>query len=138
MGLDMSVLVKMPCVDVFSRPIDVTPLASAPGAPAYRNRGIYHQDDNDFVAEDGSIVTDHKISIDVRDAEYAAVPRQGDIIDIPADGTVPAPKGTPFTVLSAHGDGGGLTNLVLSEYTTTVPPPAPGAPGPARQRGRYE
>lgn len=130
-------------MDMFARPISVTPA----GGAAYDNRGIWHRDNNDFLAEDGSLVTDHKVSIDVRDAEFAVVPRQGDTIFIPADGTVPA-EGT-FTVLSAHGDGGGMTNLVLEEFITTVPAPYPAErtpsppPSPAdwtppktRQRGR--
>jgi hypothetical protein len=138
MGVDWSVLAKLPNMDMWARPINVTPA----GGTAYANRGIWHEDENDFIAEDGSIVTDHKVSIDVRDAEFAVVPRQGDMIDIPADGTVPAPKGSPFTVLSAHGDGGGMTNLVLEEYTTTVAAPHDGISGkftPAvRQRGRLD
>jgi hypothetical protein len=120
MGLDWSVLAKLPQMDMFARPINVTPV----GGATYANRGIWHKDDNDFFAEDGSIVTDHKVSVDVRDAEFAVAPRQGDIIEIPADGTVPA-EGT-FTVLSAHGDGGGMTNLVLEQYITITPTP-PGA-----------
>ncbi len=113
---------------MFARPINVTPI----GGATYASRGIWHRDNNDFLAEDNSLVTDHKVSIDVLDSEFAVVPRQGDIIDIPADGTVPA-EGT-FTVLSAHGDGGGMTNLVLEEYITTVVGPSP--PSPPRQRGR--
>jgi hypothetical protein len=130
MGLDMSALVKQMCADVFGRPITVTP---ASGAGAYQNRGIWHEDENDFLAEDNSVVTDHRVSIDVRDAEFAVVPRQGDAIDIPAEGSVPA-EGT-FTVLAAHKDGGGMTNLLLQEYQTVAPP---GTPLRQRERGRYE
>lgn len=129
MGLDFSLLVKLPQMDMFARPIAVNGVAS---------RGIWHRDNDDFLGEDNSIVTDHKVSIDVLDSEFAIVPRQGDRIEVPADGSVPA-EGT-FTVLSAHGDGGGMTNLVLSEYTTTVPAPSDVAwiePGPRiRQRGK--
>jgi hypothetical protein len=119
MGLDMSLLVKSVAMDSFARPIDVTPTASSPGADAYRTRGIWHQDDNDFMAEDGSIVTDHKVSVDILESEFPVLPRQGDKITIPADDTVPA-EGT-FTVLSVHSDGGGMMNVVLSEFITTIP-----------------
>jgi hypothetical protein len=129
---------------MFGRPINVTPTSSAPGAETYQNRGIWNEVDLDFMAEDGSVVTDHKKFIDVRDAEYVVVPRQGDVISIPADGTVPA-EGT-FTVLSAHQDGGGMTCLVLSESITSANPgqplPTNGAP-PAwlrpmpRERGKF-
>jgi hypothetical protein len=129
MGLDMSILTKLPQMDMFARPITVTPA----GGASYANRGIWHEDENDFLAEDNSVVTDHRVSIDVRDAEFAVVPRQGDAIDIPADGTVPA-EGT-FTVLAAHSDGGGMTNLLLQEYQTVAPA---GTPVRQRERGRYE
>jgi hypothetical protein len=136
MGLDMGVLVKLPQMDMFGRPISVTPAAT--GA-AYVSRGIWHKDANPFPAEEGSIVTDHVTSIDVLDAEFSVLPRQGDLIDIPADGTVPA-EGT-FTVLSATGDGGGMTNLILEEYLTTVATPLSGEAAREfvarqRQRGR--
>jgi hypothetical protein len=129
MGLDMGILVKKPQMDMFARPITVA-LGSASGA-VFPGRGIFHRDNDDFFAEDSSIVTDHRVSIDVLDSEWAILPRQGDVVTIPADGTVPA-EGT-FTVMSAHGDGGGMTNLILQEYLTTVPgPPA----APPRERGK--
>jgi hypothetical protein len=128
------VLTKLPVMDMFARPITVTPA----GGAAYTNRGIWHRDDNDFLAEDNSVVTDHRVSVDVRDAEFAVVPKQGDTIEIPADGTVPA-EGT-FTILAAHGDGGGMTNLLLQEYTTVAPADAPidWSRVKVRQRGKYE
>lgn len=125
----MSILTKLPVLDMFARPITVA-LGSATGA-VFPGRGIFHRDNDDFFAEDSSIVTDHRVSIDVRDAEWAIVPRQGDFITIPDDGTVPA-EGT-FTVLSAHGDGGGMTNLILQEYLTLVPAPPTASP---RERGK--
>lgn len=136
MGLDMGILVKMPQLDMFGRPISVTPAA---GGVTYQARGIFHEDANPFPAEDGSIVTDHIVSIDVLDSEFTVLPRQGDLIDIPADGTVPA-EGL-FTVLSATGDGGGMTNLVLEEYLTVTATPLSGEAArefvaKQRQRGR--
>ena len=136
MGLDMGLLVKLPQMDMFARPITITPAATG---VAYVSRGIWHEDANPFPAEDGSIVTDHIVSIDVLDSEFAVLPRQSDLIDIPADGTVPA-EGT-FTVLSATGDGGGMTNLILEEYLTTVAAPLSGEAArefvaKQRQRGR--
>jgi hypothetical protein len=124
MGLDMSILTKLPQMDMFARPIAVNGVV---------NRGIWHEDENDFLAEDNSVVTDHRVSIDVRDAEFAVVPKQGDLIDIPADGTVPA-EGS-FTVMAAHKDGGGMTNLLLQQWQTVAPA---GTPLRQRERGRYE
>jgi hypothetical protein len=111
MGLNMSVLVKLPCMDILARPITVAPLASRPGDAAYAGRGYYDTREQDVVGEDNSVIVDQQTFLDVRDAEFAVVPQQGDLIDIPADGGVPA-EGR-FEVVSASPDGGGLTTLVL-------------------------
>jgi hypothetical protein len=138
LGLDWSLLVKKPIMDMYARPIAVNGVA---------NRGIWHEDDNDFLAEDNSVVTDHRVSIDILDAEFAVVPKQGDLIDIPADGAVPPPDGTPFTVMAAHRDGGGMTNLLLQQWQTVTVGPGEGEPFTGdlsqlrpikRERGRYE
>ena len=54
MGLDMGLLVKKICADTYSRPITVTPASGA----AYASRGIWHENPDDFPAEDGSRVID--------------------------------------------------------------------------------
>jgi hypothetical protein len=120
----MGILTKLPAMDMFARPITITPV----GGAAYDSRGIWHKNDDNFSAEDFSIVTDVKTSIDVLDSDFAVVPRQGDLVTVPADGTVPA-EGS-FTILETHNDGGGMTNLVLEKYDTASVPPPP------RQRGR--
>ena len=119
MGLDMSALVKLPIMDVFGRPIDVTPIASQPGAGSYRARGYLGTNDLDVAAEDGSVITDQTTFLDVRDNEFAVVPRQGDRIDIPADGTAPAAGA--WEVVSAHEDGGGMTNLHIRRFGLARP-----------------
>jgi hypothetical protein len=124
MGLDMSTLVGLPVMDVFARPIDVYPNASNPGGGSYRARGYYSTAELDVQAEDGSVVTDQQTYLDVRDREFAIVPRQKDVIDIPADGATPA-EGM-FEVVSATADGKGLTNLIIRKVETARPgPPEP-------------
>ena len=126
MGLDFGDLVKSVAMDAFARPITVTPA----GGAAYLSRGIWHKDANEFFAEDGSIVIDNKVSVDILNSEFPVIPKQGDAIAIPADGTVPAEE--THTILSSHDDGGGMTNLVLEQFITTGPanplPLSPGAP----------
>jgi hypothetical protein len=73
-------------------------------------------------------VIDDTCSIDVLNSDFAVMPRQGDMIDIPADGTVPPAKGTPFTVIETHDDSGGMTNLVLQSYKTAATAPPRRAP----------
>jgi hypothetical protein len=126
MGFDMGEAVKKIAMDAFARPISVTPS----GGATYQSRGIWHKDANEFFAEDGSIVIDNKTSVDILNSEFAVIPRQGDSVAIPADGTVPAEA--THTILSSHDDGGGMTNLVLEQYITTGPanplPASTGAP----------
>jgi hypothetical protein len=124
MGLDVGILVKSVVVDFYGRGITVTPA----GGAAYSSRGIWHENPNDFPAEDNSRVIDDTCSIDVLNSDFAVMPRQGDMIDIPADGTVPPAKGTPFTVIETHDDGGGMTNLVLQSYKTAATAPPRRAP----------
>lgn len=119
MGLDMSALVKLPAMDVFARPIDVTPIASQPGAGAYRARGYLGTAPLDVGAEDGSVISDQQTYLDVRDAEFSVVPRQRDVIHIPADGTVP-PAGR-YEVVDSSADGGGLTTLIIRKLETRRP-----------------
>ena len=52
-------------------------------------RGILDTREIDVVAIDGSIVSEQRTILDVRDAEFNTVPVQGDQIAIPADGTLP-------------------------------------------------
>jgi hypothetical protein len=119
MGLNMSALVKLPAMDIFARPIDVTPIASQPGVASYRARGYYSTTDLDVQAEDGSVVSDQRTYIDIRAAEFAVVPSQRDVIDIPADGGVPA-EGR-FEVISGADDGGGLATLIIRRLAVTRP-----------------
>lgn len=119
MGLDMSALVKLPAMDVFARPIDVTPIASQPGAGSYRARGYFGTNELEVAAEDGSVLTDQQTYLDIREVEFAIPPRQRDIIDIPADGAVPA-KGR-FEVVSGTSDGGGLITLIIRELKAPRP-----------------
>jgi hypothetical protein len=85
MGIDYSTLIYLPNFDFFSRTVTFTPLASQPNARPYNARGIFDTDEVDVQAEDGSVVTDHKTTLDIREAEFGVVPTQGDLVDIPAD-----------------------------------------------------
>jgi hypothetical protein len=115
----MSVLVKLPIMDVFGRPIDVTPSASQPGAASYRARGYLGTGPWNISAEDSSVISDQTTFLDVRDIEFAVVPQQGDRIDIPPDGTVPAAG--MFEVVDGSSDGGGLTTLTIRKFEDARP-----------------
>ena len=120
MAVNFSTLVYLPNYDMFARPINVTPLASQPGAPAYGARGIYDTRPIDVQAEDGSIISDQQTILDVRDAEFSFVPEQLDRIHIPFD-----PDGGPdlgtFEVVDTESNGGGETTLVIRKVVTAKP-----------------
>lgn len=119
MALDMSALVKLPAMDLFARPVDITPVASQPGAGSYRARGYLGTSQLDIAAEDGSVITDQQTYLDIREIEFAVLPRQRDRIEIPADGTVPAAGS--FEVVSGTTDGGGLTTLIIRKFEPARP-----------------
>ena len=70
--------------------------------------------------EDGSILTDHRTILDVREIEYGVVPVQGDHVAIPADGGAMGALGS-FQVIDARTNGGGETTLALRKLVTAVP-----------------
>lgn len=119
MPVDFSTDVYLPAQDLFGRTITVTPLASQPGGQAYTARGILDVDAMDVGALDGSLVSDTRIILDIREAEFAVLPLQGDTITIPADSGLPA-EGS-FEVLDADPNGGGETTLTLRRLVTAKP-----------------
>src|SRR4029077_11976939 len=104
MPVDFSTEVYLPAQNLYGRKITVTPTASQPGQPAYDARGILDVDAIDVGALDGSLVSETRIILDIREAEFAVLPLQGDVINIPADSGLPA-EGS-FEVLDADPNGG--------------------------------
>ena len=121
MAVDFSTLVYMPNFDMFARPINVIPLASQPGMPAYGARGIYDTRPIDVQAEDGSIVSDQQSILDIRDVEFGVIPDQLDQIDIPDDPGGGIPGLGTFEVVLTESNGGGETTLVIRKVKTARP-----------------
>jgi hypothetical protein len=124
MAVNFSTEVYAPNFNYWSRPITVTPLASAPGAPAYSARGIYDTNERMIVGLDGSsIVSDQQTELDLLEADFIgsgiALPIQGDQIDIPDDGGVPA-EGL-FEVVDSSNNGGGETTLIIRKFGPAAP-----------------
>jgi hypothetical protein len=111
MGLDFSTLVYLPAQDIFGRPIIITPIVSQPGAASYRARGIFDTRDMAIPAEDGSLISDQQTILDIRESEFAVLPRQRDQVFIPRDGNVPE-EGS-FEIVDTSTNGGGETTLVI-------------------------
>ena len=128
MAVDFSALVYLPGYDLFSRSITITPIASNPGGAAYTIRGIWTTRDIEITTNVGgfdgmAMVSDQQTIIDVRDREFFesgyAVPMQGDLIYVPAEGAIPE-EGT-FEVTDTDANGGGETTLTVRKYGPAEP-----------------
>lgn len=121
MAVNFSDLVYLPNFDMFARSITVTPLASQPGVPAYGARGIYDTRPIDVQAEDGSIVSDAQTILDVRDVEFAVLPAQLDLINIPVDSEAGPIGAGDYEIINVMGNGGGETTLVIRKVLASKP-----------------
>jgi hypothetical protein len=115
MPLNYSTLVYLPCFDYFARPITVT----ASGGGSQSGRGIFDTDDIDVILEDGSIFSDQKTIIYIRDVEWAVMPKQRDLVAIPAIEDIPA-LGT-FEITDTSINGGGETKLEVRKWLPAKP-----------------
>jgi len=118
-AVNFSTLLYLPVFDMFAVPITVAPLASRPGHAPYTARGIFDTNDIDVVAEDGSIFSDHKTELYLREAEFQVVPKQNDLITIPFDCNG-APLGE-YEVIDDCTNGGGETKLTLRKWGLATP-----------------
>ena len=124
MAIDFAALVYLQCQDTFGRDVAITPLTSAPGASTYTARGIYGTRAIEIPTDMGmAIISDQETILDVLDNDFLtagrAVPRQGDLITIPAEGNIPAAG--DFEVTDASSNGGGETTLTIRKYEPAEP-----------------
>jgi hypothetical protein len=114
MAINFSVEVYRICQEAFSVPFTCHPIYSQPGGASWEGRGIFDTDEQDVVAEDGSMFVDQQTILDVRIAECVVLPHQKDRIVIPLDC-----NGKPlgeFEVVSTTDNGGGELTIVLREW----------------------
>jgi len=120
MAINFSELVYLPNFDLFARPVSILPLASQPGMPQYNARAIYDTDDINVMMEDGSIMSDQKTFIDIREDEFSILPEQLDRVFIPADANAGRELGW-FEITDASTNGGGETTLTIRAIRETKP-----------------
>jgi hypothetical protein len=124
MAVDFSSLIYLQCQDTFGRSATFTPLVSAPSAGAYASRGIFTTRAVEIQTDQGmAVVIDHETIFDIRDNEWFdagwALPLQGDLINIPAEGGIPAEG--DWKVMDVTHNGGGETTLVIQKYGPAAP-----------------
>jgi hypothetical protein len=119
MGVDYSSFVLLPNFDFWSRPVTFYPAA---GGTVIIARGIFDSRAIEYPADDGVIVSDQQTILDIRDAEFAVLPRQGDQVFIGPD-NFGGMQDTPgmFEIIDSSNNGGGETTLVLRKIETATP-----------------
>lgn len=116
MAVNLDVLLQGPIFDFWAVPVTFTPLASQPGQSAYQGRGILNTYSADIAGIDGSIYSDQRTILDIRESEFGVLPAQNDHVTIPLDCNN-VPKGE-YQIVDACSDGGGSTMLTIRKYET--------------------
>lgn len=119
MAFNFSETVYLQAQNQYGRPVTFTPSASQPNGQPYVTRGIFEMEEMDVAAMDGSIISETRVILDIRDAEFTVLPLQGDLVDVPAVGSIPAEG--QFEVIDADPNGGGETTLTLRRIVQTKP-----------------
>jgi hypothetical protein len=123
MSIPFSTQLYKPDFDVFAVPITVAPIASQPNAPAYQARGIFSTYDIDVSALDGSLISEQRTILDIREAEFIGLgiplPVQLDHVTIPADCN--GVNLGEFEILSTSTNGGGMSTLQLRKWVPSLP-----------------
>ncbi len=118
MAVNFDVVLQSPIFDFWAVPCTFRPLVSQPGRADYDGRGILNTYTLDVVGQDGSIYSDQRTILDIRDSEFAIMPQQNDRVIIPVDcnGAV---RGE-YQIIDSTGDGGGQTCLTIRKYETIM------------------
>jgi len=118
MAVNLDVLLQSPIFDFWAVPCTFIPLASQPGAGSYSGRGILNTYALDVTAQDGSIYSDQRTILDIRESEFAVLPQQDDHVVIAKDCNN-VPKGE-YQIIDADSDGGGQTCLTIRKVETAM------------------
>jgi hypothetical protein len=117
--INFSEQVYLQTQNTYGRPVTITPLASQPNGQPYVTRGIFEMEAMDVAAMDGSIISETRVILDIREAEFTVLPLQGDLVDVPANSGLPAEG--QFEVMDADPNGGGETTLTLRHIVQAKP-----------------
>jgi hypothetical protein len=120
--IDFDLVVLNPATGVFAINVVYTPTVSQPGVLPFATRGVYSSQALDVEMQDGTIYSDQETKLEVRLAEFAAYPMEGDFVTI-TDTRHPA-YGKQFWIgdLDEDGQGGGRLLLRLKTPPDVVNP----------------
>ena len=124
MGVDYSSFILLPNFDFWSRPVTFYPLVSGGvNISPYVTRGIYRSGDTQYYGDGSVALSDQKTELDIRDEEFAVLPRQGDRVFIGVDTDFGGMQNSPgmFEVTDRSNNGGGETTLTLKKIETATP-----------------
>ena len=109
--IDFDALVLNPCENIFSIMVKFTPAKTKPEGPVVICRGVYSKRDLDVEMQDGTIFSDHEVSLGIRLRDFAIPPDQGDLVTI-IDIRHPA-FGQEYWIGDSDEDGQGGAMLLL-------------------------
>src|SRR6516225_2940588 len=112
MAVNMDVLLQSPIFDFWAVPVTF----KTPDGNSYAGRGIFGTYSNDVQALDGSMYSDQRTILDIRESEFAVMPIQMDHVIITVDQDN-VPKGE-YVIVDLVSNGGGQTMLTIKKYET--------------------
>ena len=122
MTIDFSSLVLGPCMDAFSKSVQITPVKSQPLAAPYPARGVWTIDNIMAAMDDGAMMSTRVLKLGIKINEFVIPPLQYDFIavnvgDLPLgylnDVLQPAGSTINFVVDKTQPDGQGGMTLIL-------------------------
>jgi hypothetical protein len=117
MAVNFDALLQAPIFDMFAVPCTFLPIASQPGTSGgYSGRGVLNTYMTDVQALDGSMYSDQRTILDIRESEFAVMPIQMDHVIITVDQDN-VPKGE-YVIVDLVSNGGGQTMLTIKKYET--------------------
>jgi hypothetical protein len=118
MAVNLDVLLQSPIFDFWAVPVTFVPRKSQQTTGSYPGRGILNTYSVDVTALDGSIYSDQRTILDIRESEFSILPMQNDLLIIEQDCNGVA-RGT-WQIVDAVSDGGGQTMLTIRKYETMM------------------
>jgi hypothetical protein len=125
MPIDFSSLVLAPNMDIFSRPVVISPLKSQPNIGSYAARGIWTMNSVNIVTEEGGQLSSTTLHFGIKLSDFVIAPKQGDWISTTASqiplaywqGDVDPNANVDFIVDNFSPDGQGGADLILKRVT---------------------